>query len=118
MTSLATTKTPIAQPVCSPSLQKNETDLSRPELTSILQQSPYLDPKNDTFKHGRLFHGDEIPPPACIWRSGEKPREDHDVDSWLTASEYRDTDAALLTKIKILANLIRVSNKTGTFLLL
>eukprot|EP01052_Picozoa_sp_SAG31_P034297 SAG31_NODE_3989_length_3681_cov_6.728042_3_plen_117_part_00 len=50
------------------------------------------------------------------WRSKEKPREDHeDAASWLTASEFEDTEPALEAKCRKLAELLRLSRKTVVY---
>jgi len=43
------------------------------------------------------------------------PSADHSCPAWLTASEFSDTPAALRTKIKLLASLIRASTKTVVY---
>ena len=42
----------------------------------------------------------------------QPPRDDHDAPPWLTATEFKDTDAALDAKVKQLAELMRASTKT------
>ena len=42
----------------------------------------------------------------------QPPRDDHDAPAWLTATEFKDTDAALEAKVKQLAELMRASKKT------
>ena len=52
------------------------------------------------------------PAPAAVWRSEEPPRRDHHAETapaWLTATEFRDAEAALGAKVEVLAHLLRLS---------
>ena len=52
---------------------------------------------------------------ACVSSASthmQPPRDDHDAPPWLTATEFKDTDAALDAKVKQLAELMRASTKT------
>jgi len=93
-------------------------DNDRLALLAVLGATPAIDPGNDPLGqswHGRLAEC-ELPKPMVTWQSKRKPREDKhgkdDVPEWLNASEYRDQPEAFAYKIRILANLLRQSQKT------
>ena len=95
--------------------------LTREEHLEQLARVKFLEHDSPIFWHGRL-NGNEITNkepssfmaqrPQMTWQSSKPPRHDHTAPSWLTASEYQDTDTMLSEKIRQLANLMRVSQKT------
>eukprot|EP00614_Pseudopedinella_elastica_P003774 CAMPEP_0172607262 /NCGR_PEP_ID=MMETSP1068-20121228/27463_1 /TAXON_ID=35684 /ORGANISM="Pseudopedinella elastica, Strain CCMP716" /LENGTH=384 /DNA_ID=CAMNT_0013410217 /DNA_START=79 /DNA_END=1234 /DNA_ORIENTATION=+ len=86
---------------------------SRSELTARLGSIPALEPDDPLFKHGRgAVFLEKLDNPVCTWRSKRPPRDDHEAEPWLTASEFQDSEKALDVKAKELARMIRMSKKT------
>jgi len=92
-----------------PSTSRSSVD--RDVLLQRLKGVGVLRNTHPNFKHGRIYTG---PPqqPTMAWKSTQPPRDDHDAPAWLTATEFKDTDAALEAKVKHLAELMRASKKT------
>lgn len=91
---------------------------ARGAFLQVLLDTPAIDPGLDLLDmawHGRLVQ-QKLPKPKLTWESLQKPREDkhgkQDAPDWLNASEYKDDIQALAHKVKILANLLRCSQKT------
>lgn len=87
-------------------------------VMAVLEAAPSMDPGNDPSGqswHGRLVQ-EQLPAPRMTWQSQQKPREDkhgkQDVPAWLNASEYKDDSQTLAYKVRLLAHLLRCSNKT------
>lgn len=86
---------------------------ARAAILGKLLRMPFMQHGHKLFMHGRGYEG-SYEDPTCTWRSNERPRENHEHPDkpWLTASEYCDKEATLNSKIKQLAQLIRLSKKT------
>ena len=89
----------------------------RAETIARLSSTTQIRPDSPLFWHGRYFSrnhlNNPLQEPICIWKSSEKPRDDHSgTPVWLTASEYCDTAIALQAKVEVLAKLLRLSNNT------
>ena len=85
---------------------------SREEVTTQLSRVPFLKHSDPLFWHGRCPGFTATAPPPCIWRSTKAPREDHEQDWWLTASEFEDDAEITSAKVRQLATLLRMSRKT------
>lgn len=87
---------------------------SRQEILKKLSSTGFMSHTEPAFWHGRLFGGENsaLGPPVCSWKSNKPPRDDHEAESWLTASEYSDDDKVSALKVKELAKLLLLSRKT------
>ena len=81
------------------------------DLRAAIVAMPFLAPSDPRFMHGRAYSGPTTKP-RTLWRSSDKPRDDHDAPSWLTASEFEDVPEVLAHKVKQLAALLRASKRT------
>jgi len=79
---------------------------------------------SSAFFHGRClapaadpesYPNSVLSDPRVTWASDQKPRDDHDAPSWLTATEFCDTKAAMNMKIEKLAQLLRISRRTVVY---
>lgn len=93
---------------------QNANEQIRTEACRILSETPQMDVEDPKFFHGRLYEG-PADPPKCIWKSKNKPRDDHEAPDWLTASEFEDHPTVMEAKCKKLAALIRASKKTVVY---
>lgn len=86
--------------------------LSRMEwLTRLKNHHKAMKHTDDYFMFGKGYRG-PMNRPTITWKSSAPPRDDHDIPSWLTATEFKDSEAVLTAKVKQLANLIQQSKKT------
>lgn len=79
--------------------------------TEKIMNKGFLSHDDPLFWHGRGYTG-PTDKPSCTWRCKAPPRDDHDRPSWLTASEFEDTEPVQCNKVKELARLIMASKKT------
>lgn len=88
----------------------------RKELLNQLSKRKFIHHSRKSFFHGRFYEDDHSPSePDVSWKCDWKPRTDSECDddkSWLTASEFTDQEQVLHEKVKHLANLLKLSNKT------
>ena len=88
-----------------------EKNSNKGEVLKHLAKTTFLDHENSGFYHGRLYKN--IPPaPVVSWASSDNPRPDHESPTWLTASEFQDTNPVFLDKVERLQALLRLSKKT------
>lgn len=101
------------------STRRTRVDMDRKNVLTRLRNQPFLaSPANPLFFHGRICKGysGKLSPPDMTWKSALKPRDDHDgTPDWLTASEYQDDAKTSDAKLAILAQLLRMSNKTVVY---
>ena len=81
------------------------------DLRAAITATPFLSPSDPRFMHGRAYSG-PMTKPRTLWRSTDKPRDDHDAPSWLTATEFEDVPEVSAQKVKTLAALLRASKRT------
>lgn len=87
----------------------------RKKITKRLVNRPFLgDNKHELFMHGRVYDG-PMHQPAVLWKSEENPRDDHESQTWLTASEFQDHPDALGHKCRQLAQMLRLSKNTVVY---
>lgn len=84
---------------------------AREAVCAALRAQRFLEHDDPLFMHGRGFVG-EATPPKVLWASKQPPRDDHDCESWLTATEFQDDCRVADQKARQLAELIRLSRKT------
>ena len=82
------------------------------DLRAAIAATPFLTPHDPRFMHGRAYSGPTTTKPRTLWRSSDKPRDDHDAPSWLTATEFEDVPEVLAHKVKSLAALLQASKRT------
>merc|ERR1711892_411387 len=86
-------------------------DTKKAEILDQLCRTDFINHENPSFFHGRIYKS--VPPlPEVKWECSYKPRGDLDGPEWLTGTEYSDTELVFKDKIKKLARLIRLSEKT------
>ena len=83
----------------------------RSRLVSSLPGVQY--PGSNSFYHGRMFRNPP-PPPQVSWGSTLPPRN-KESPSWLTASEFSDSDQVLREKSEYLVKLLKLSRKTVVY---
>merc|ERR1719235_2259792 len=104
-----TSSQPPGEPAIPPS--SLDPEAARSAACSRLSQTPFLEHTDPLFMHGRLFEGPNHSP-ECLWKCQKPPRDDHAAPKWLTASEFEDSKAVAMAKIRQLAALMRMSRKT------
>ena len=92
----------------------NKKYTNKGEIQRHLAKKKFLSPDSPGIYHGRVYKSFP-PPPACVWESKEKPRQDQDAPDWLTASEYQDSTSSLGDKVERLAGLISLSKLTVVY---
>ena len=86
-------------------------DSKKAEILDQLCKQEFLGHGNPSFFHGRIYKS--VPPlPEVKWECSYKPRGDLEGPEWLTGTEYSDTESVFKDKIKKLARLVRLSEKT------
>ena len=85
--------------------------MTRKEIQKVLKNTKFQTHSDPLFWHGRLYDG-LMHPPKTTWKSDQPPRDDHSAPEWLTASEFCDEKEVVNRKVHILANLLKLSNKT------
>merc|ERR1719421_2213740 len=81
---------------------------------SFTDRGGFMQPQDELFMHGTLYRG-PLQKPKVLWHSTEKPRKDHDAESWLTATEFEDTPEIMRAKIAQLAHMMRLSRHTVVY---
>lgn len=90
-------------------------EVKREDVEQQLSAVGFLEHNHPSFFHGRAYNGprgDE--PPERTWESS-KPRDDHDAAEWLTATEFQDHEDVIEAKCEMLAQLLRMSNRTVVY---
>jgi len=83
----------------------------REEILTQLSIQEFIDHENPSYFHGRIYKS--VPPlPQVKWECSYNPRGDMDAPDWLTGTEYVDQELVFKDKIKKLARLLRLSEKT------
>jgi len=95
-----------------PTLQPSVELLSRRQATDLLKRTSFFDHTDKRFFHGRMFP-EGTAAPRMVWQSTLKPRDGS--QSWLTATEFQDTPEVFKQKVKVLADLLQVSQKTTCY---
>ena len=86
-------------------------DSKKAEILDQLCKQAFIEHENPSFFHGRIYKS--VPPlPEVKWECSYKPRGDLEGPEWLTGTEYSDTESVFKDKIKKLARLVRLSEKT------
>ena len=80
------------------------------DIRAAIAATPFLAPSDPRFMHGRAYSGPTTKP-RTLWRSSDKPRDDHDAPSWLTATEFEDVPEVLTHKVKQFASAAPSSSK-------
>ena len=88
--------------------------LTRNDVQYRLSNVGFQDYSSTAFWHGRLYSGKSTNPKAT-WTSNLSPRHDRTAPKWLTASEYRDEDDVLETKLEYLVQLLKLSKRTVVY---
>ena len=88
--------------------------LARKDIQDRLSKTGFHDYSSTAFWHGRLYSGKSTIPKAT-WTSNLSPRHDRAAPKWLTASEYRDQDDVLETKLEYLVQLLKLSKRTVVY---
>uniref|UniRef100_A0A0G4GHS2 Uncharacterized protein n=1 Tax=Chromera velia CCMP2878 TaxID=1169474 RepID=A0A0G4GHS2_9ALVE len=93
---------------------KDGNEQYRTAVESRLVEAGFLSHTDPLFMHGRGYYG-PVKAPKVLWKSEQKPRDDHEAPDWLTASEFEDVPEVMNEKCRQLAALIRTSRKTVAY---
>jgi len=81
--------------------------------TTCSARSGFVGPQDPHVWHGVwCTHLGVLREPKTLWASDKKPREDHEGNEWLTASEFEDYAEVMRSKVTELAKLMRLSSRT------